>query len=150
MLKPKIAKDSGAARTQDVSGPMQAVAGGMTRWLLMLAVSLGALGVVAGALGQWVMASTLVSIVLVAFTLYLFLKYWPEDDGRSRERVVVVQPPKPRSAQVSVMRVDGPPRARFVLALKDVVRRQDAFRLSPQGAERFARTIRFMLRNSKP
>lgn len=122
------------------NSPIQAVAGGLTRWFLMLSGGLGALGIVAAYMGLLVIASMLASIVFVALTLYFFLRFWPEEDAAPEA------PPR-RPAMVSATRVDGPPRARFVMALREVVRRQESFRISPQGAERFARVIRFMLRN---
>ena len=128
---------------------MQAVAEGMTRWLLMLVIGLGALSVWAAYMGRLVVASTLVSIVIVAFTLYLFIRYWPEEEetAEKAKAPAAIQKPAAMAARVSVTRLDGPPRARFIMALKEVVRKQDAFRLSPQGAERFARTIRYMLKD---
>ena len=125
---------------------MQAVAEGMTRWLLMLVLGLGALGIWAGYMGRILVASTLVSIVIVAFTLYLFIKYWPDEERSRKMADVAGREPVARSAKIQVTQLNGPPRARFVMALKEVVRKQDAFRLSPQGAERFARTIRYMLK----
>ena len=125
---------------------MQAVAEGMTRWLLMLVVGLGALGIWAGYMGRLLVASTLVSIVIVAFTLYLFIKYWPDEERSRKMADVAGREPVARSAKIQVTQLNGPPRARCVMALKEVVRKQDAFRLSPQGAERFARTIRYMLK----
>jgi hypothetical protein len=145
MLKPKQLKGSHTA-SQPLS-PMQAVADGMTRWLLMLVIGLGVLGVCAAYMGRLVLASTLVSIVIVAFTLYLFIRYWPEEEETVAKAPAVIQKPAAKAAGVSVTRLDGPPRARFIMALKEVVRKQDAFRLSPQGAERFARTIRYMLKD---
>ena len=144
MQKPRINKNS--KPVDHTPSAMQAVAEGMTRWLLMLVLGLGALGIWAGYMGRILVASTLVSIVIVAFTLYLFIKYWP-DEERSRKMVDVAgREPVARSAKIQVTQLNGPPRARFVMALKEVVRKQDAFRLSPQGAERFARTIRYMLK----
>jgi hypothetical protein len=144
MLKPKTDKKNKPVGSSPSA--MQAVAEGMTRWLLMLVVGLGALGVWAGYMGRLLVASTLVSIVIVAFTLYLFLKYWPEEEKVGCKRNTAAPEPVARSAKIPVTRLNGPPRARFIMALKEVVRKQDAFRLSPQGAERFARTIRYMLR----
>jgi hypothetical protein len=135
-------------RDQNGRGPIQAVAVGMAAWFLGLAICLGLLGVAAACYGLLVAASTLISIFLVLLTLFLFLRYWPEDeetDGRHLQPVAA-KPRPPRQARVAMVRADGPPRMRIMVALKDVVRRQDAFRLSPQGAERFARTIRYILR----
>ena len=128
-------------------GPIQAVARGMAGWFLALAICLGLLGATAAYFGLLVVASTLVSIFVVVFTLYLFIRYWPEEEPRkSRALAPTAAAPARQQARVPAVRVDGPPKIRFMVALKDVVRRQDAFRLSPQGAERFARTIRYILR----
>jgi|SaaInl7_200m_RNA_FD_contig_21_1391402_length_1228_multi_15_in_0_out_0_2 hypothetical protein len=129
-------------------GPVQAVAGGMAGWFLGLAVSLGLLGVGAAYYGLLVAASTLISVFFVLLTLYLFLRFWPEEEPIVR-RTPEPAPAAPRQAKVQAVQANGPPRVRFMVALKDVVRRQDAFRLSPQGAERFARTIRYILRSDQ-
>ena len=107
----------------------------MTRWLLLLVVGLGALGLWTGYLGRLLVASTLVSVVIVAFALYLFLKYWPEEEKLRSKRDTARAEPVARSAKVPVTSLNGPPRARFKMALKQVVRKQDVFRLSPQGAQ---------------
>ena len=122
----------------------------MAGWFLGLAVCLGMLGAFAAYYGLLVAASTLISIFVVLLTLYLFLRYWPDEEPAARPKpppTAAIPEPR-RTARVSAVRVDGPPKARFMVALKEVVRRQDAFRLSPQGAERFARTIRYILRSS--
>ena len=133
------------------TGPVQAVAGGMAGWFLGLAICLGLLGVAAACFGLLVAASTLISIFVVLLTLYMFIRYWPEEEPASSRplKPAPVAPGPRRQARVAAVRVDGPPRIRFMIALKDVVRRQDAFRLSPQGAERFARTIRYILRSDQ-
>ena len=131
--------------------PLQAIAADMKRWFLILGVALGALGIVAAFMGLLVPASMLASIVIVAFTLYLFLRLWPEDEARElRPAPPTEKEEAPRRvAMVAAMRVDGPPRSRFMMAVREIARRQGAFRISPQGAERFARTIRHMLRSAK-
>ena len=137
------------AGTSNPPGPMQVVARDMKRWLLMLTLGLGALGVAAVFMGLLPVASMLAAIVLVSFTLYLFLRFWPEDEVRPR-RVPgssAADSKAPRRAMVQAVKVDGPPRSRFMIALRDVARRQESFRISQQGAERFARTIRYLLRS---
>jgi len=134
---------------------VQAVAGDMKRGFLLLGVGLSAVGVVAGVMGLFVVASMLASIVLVSITLYAFLRLWPDEGTRRVSRALgEADPPRPRrQAMVAAVRADGPPKARFLLALRDITRRQDSFRISQEGAERFAKTIRFLLqaaRESEP
>ena len=140
-----IKKKAEAAST----GPMQAVAGNLTRWTMMLVVGLGGLGGASAYMGLLGVASMLASIALVALTLYLFLKFWPEDSqpGSSSKAVPKTTPPPKRQAMVSAVRVDGPPKLRCILALREMVRRQESFQISQQGAERFAKTIRYLLRS---
>ena len=130
-------------------GPMQVVARNLTRWLMMLGVGLGVLGGTAAYMGLLVVASMLVSIVFVAFTLYLFLRLWPEDEPIRRSQAPVETPVPDRKILVSAVKVDGSHKTRFVMALRDMVRRQESFQISQQGAEMFAKTIRFMLRQGK-
>ncbi len=142
----------GPAASPDTShSPLQAIAGDMKRWFLILGVALGAVGIVAAFMGLLVPASMLASIVIVAFTLYIFLRLWPEDEARElRPAPPTVEEEAPRRVvMVAAMRVDGQPRSRFMMAVREIARRQGAFRISPQGAERFARTIRHMLRSAK-
>ena len=130
-------------------GSIQGIAARMKSWFLMFAAGLGVLGIASAFLQFWLLASTLISIVFVAITLYWFLKYWPEDEVR---QVVLRAPDEvaqaPRSALVPVVRANAPARTRFMVALREVVRRQEDFRLSPQGAERFAKTIRYILQSA--
>ena len=132
------------------SGPVEVVAGNMERWLLMLGVGLGALGIAAAFMGLLVVASTLASIVLVSVTIFLFIRFWPEEEVPERR---APRPPsgrpRPRRAMVQAVRVDGPPRARLMMSLKEIVRRQESFRISQQGAEAFAKTIRYILRSQR-
>jgi len=132
-------------------GSMQAVAHNLAHWILMLCVGMGSLSLAAFYYGLLVVGSMLVSISLVAFTLYFFLKFWPEDPKPLPQTVRASQSPKTtvsqRPAMVSAMRLDGPPKARAMMALREMVRRQESFKISQQGAEAFAKTIRFMLRS---
>jgi hypothetical protein len=90
----------------------------------------------------------LISIFLVAITLYYFLKLWPEDPKPNPRRVAKPQVLAPRRpAMVSAIRIEAPPKARAMIALREMVRRQESFRISQQGAEAFAKTIRFMLQS---
>ena len=91
------------------------------------------------------------SILLVSITLYVFFRYWPEDEPLKpvpRHATPVEDAPKPQRAMVQVVSVDGPPKTRFMMALRDASRKQDRFKISKQGAERFAKTIRYILQNS--
>ena len=134
----------------EFSGPVEVVAGNMERWLLMLGVGLGGVGIAAAFMGLLVVAFTLASIVLVSITIFLFIRFWPEEEVPER-RVSPPSPgrPRPRQAMVQAVRVDGPPRARLMMSLKEVVRRQESFRISQQGAEAFAKTIRYILRSQR-
>ena len=145
-MKKKKPKDDQAKAV----GPMQAVAGNLTRWLMMLGIGLGMLAATAAYMGLLVVASMLVSIVFVAFTLYLFLRLWPEEQPvqQVQARIQAARTPvEPQKAMVSAVRIDGPPKARALMALREMVKRQESFQISQQGAEMFAKTIRFMLRN---
>lgn len=132
-------------------GPMQAVARNLSRWILMLCVGMGGLSVASLYYGLVVVGSMLISIFLVAVTLYFFLRFWPEDPkpvvSTGSANPAAARPKPQRSAMVSAMRRDAPPKARAVIALRDMVRRQESFQISQQGAEAFAKTIRFMLRS---
>ena len=133
------------------AGPMQAVARNLSRWILMLCIGMGGLSITSLYYGLVVVGSMLISIFLVAVTLYFFLRFWPEDPkpvvSEGSAKPVSTRPRPPRSAMVSAMRRDAPPKARAVIALRDMVRRQESFQISQQGAEAFAKTIRFMLRS---
>lgn len=138
----------------DIKGPLQVVAHNLQRWILMLGVGMGALGCVALYYGLFPVGSMMLSFFLVSFTLYFFIRWWPEEDERpvrASVQPIVVEPPakKPGHAMIQAVRLDGPPKARCMLALREMVRRQEAFQISPQGAESFAKTIRFMLRAQK-
>ena len=137
----------------DMKGPLQVVANNLQRWILMLGVSMGALGCVALYYRLFPVGSMMLSFFLVSFTLYFFIRWWPEEDERpvraAPQPVVVAPPKKPGQARVQAMRLDGPPKARCMMALREMVRRQESFQISPQGAESFAKTIRFMLRAQK-
>ena len=123
----------------------------MSLWFLMTAIGVAALAGAALYFGLFVVASTFGSILLVSITLYAFFKYWPEDEPLKPipRRVAGEEPaPQPKRAMVQVGSVDGPPKTRFMMALRDASRRQDSFKISKQGAERFAKTIRYLLQNS--
>jgi hypothetical protein len=128
---------------------MQRIAARMKSWVLMFAAGIGVLGIASAFLQFWLLASTLISIVFVSLTLYWFLKYWPEDGDRPTALVPAEEEGEtPRRALVPVVRPNAPARTRFMVALREVVRRQEDFRLSPQGAERFAKTIRYILQST--
>jgi hypothetical protein len=73
------------------SGPMQVVAHKMAGWILMLSVGMGCLSLAAFYYGLLVVGSMLISIFLVAITLYYFLKLWPEDPKPNPRRVAKPQ-----------------------------------------------------------
>ncbi|MGA1196579.1 MAG: hypothetical protein ACO36I_08795 [Candidatus Latescibacterota bacterium] len=134
-------------------GPLQVVANNLSRWIMMLGVGMGVLGVVAFYYCVLPVGSMLMSIFLVSFTLYFFIRWWPEEDERPTpvpvSAPVEVSVPKPGRAMVQAVRLDGPPKVRCMMALREMVRRQETFQISQQGAEAFAKTIRFMLRAQK-
>lgn len=140
-------------QSDDEVGPFQVVANNLSRWIMMLGVGMGLLGAVAFYYGLLPVGSMLMSIFLVSFTLYFFIRWWPEEDERPAPVPVSVpvaeSPPKPGRAMVQAVRLDGPPKVRCMMALREMVRRQETFQISQQGAEAFAKTIRFMLRAQK-
>ena len=164
----KAQRDRGAGENQSLGGEgalasqkppslIQAVAGDMKRGFLLLALSLGGVGVATAIMGHWtrstgllVVASSLGAIVLVSSTLYVFLKLWPEEEIRTPSpSAEPAKTPLRRQAMVSAVKTEGPPRARFMMALRDVARKQDSFRISQEGAERFDKAIRYLLRSSR-
>ena len=130
--------------------PMQAVSHRMSYWFLLTAIGLGLLFASSLYFGLFVVASTFGSILLVSITLYAFFKYWPEDEPLkpAPRKAQPVETPVPPKAMVQVVNVEGPPKARFMMALRDASRKQSSFKISAQGAERFAKTIRYLLKNS--
>ena len=143
----KIPEESG--RPSEGS-PVQVLARSMKYWFLLLGIGLGAVGVTALYFGLFVVASTLGSIVFVALTLYAFLKFWPEEEfgtQRPPSAEPLDESAEPQAVMVPVVRMDGQPRASFMLAIRDIARRQEKFKISKQGAERFAKTIRYLLRH---
>lgn len=130
---------------------MQAVSHGLSFWFLIAAIGLAGLFVSSLYFGLFVVASTFGSILLVSITLYAFFRYWPEDEPLKpipKKVTPEEDEPTPRRAMVQVVSVDGPPKTRFMMALRDASRKQDNFKISKQGAERFAKTIRYLLQNS--
>ncbi len=136
-----------------MAGPMQVVAHNLSRWILMLGLAMGALGGVAFYFGLLPVGSMFMSIFLVSFTLYFFIRWWPEEDERPAplpmRPTVVVPALKPGRVMVEAVQVNGSPKVRCMLALREIVRRQEKFQISKQGAEAFAKTIRFMLQSQK-
>ena len=146
-----------ALASQKSPSLIQAVAGDMKRGFLLLALSLGGVGAATAIMGHLtrstgllVVASSLGAIVLVSSTLYVFLKLWPEEEIRTpSSSAAPAETPLRRQAMVSAVRAEGPPRMRFMMALREIARKQDSFRISQEGAERFAKTIRYLLRSSR-
>jgi hypothetical protein len=133
------------------SSAVQAVSHGMSLWFLLLAAGLAVLCFACLYFGLFVVGSTFGSILLVSITLYAFFKYWPEDEflkPSPRPKKEEPAPSEPRHAMIPLVRSDGPPKVRFMTALRDASRRQDGYKISKQGAERFAKTIRYLLQNS--
>ncbi len=130
--------------------PVQVVSRGLAFWFLLLAIGLAGLAASSLYFGLFVVAATFGSILLVAITLFAFFKYWPEDEALRPVVSSAEAPatPKPRKAMIQAGRVDGPPKARFMIALRDASRRQESIKISKEGAERFAKTIRYLLQNS--
>jgi len=122
----------------------------LSRGFLVMGLGLASLGAVTAYLGVVLLGSVLISIALVMITLYLFIRFWPEEEASPvLERASAPRQAASPRAMVSVVRADGPPKHRVVMALRDLVRKEGQIRLSPQGAERFARTIRFILRSEE-
>ena len=133
------------------STAVQAVSHGMSFWILLLAGGLAVLCSLSLYFKLFVVGSTFGSILLVLIPLYTFFKYWPEDEPfKSTAQVTAVETEQPRQKNLilKVVQVDGPPKARFMMALRDASLKQDSFKISAQGAERFAKTIRYILQNS--
>jgi hypothetical protein len=140
-------------KINDLTSPLQVVADNLSRWILMLGVGMGTLGCVAFYFGLLPVGSMLMSIFLVSFTLYFFIRWWPEEEARPKP--AEIRPPvevpsaRPGRLLVPAVRLGGPPKVRALLALREMVRRQETFQISRQGAEAFAKTIRFMQRAEK-
>jgi hypothetical protein len=133
------------------SSAVQAISHGMSFWILLLAGGLAVLCSLSLYFGLFVVGSTFGSILLVSITLYAFFKYWPEDEPLkpiTPATAVEVEQPRQENVMIQVVQVDGPPKARLMMALRDASRKQDSFKINAQGAERFAKTIRYILQNS--
>ncbi len=131
----------------EAKGVTQTLADHLGYWFL-IAVGLGA--VAAAYYGLFVVASTFASIVLVALTVYAFLRYWPEDERlqpRAKPEPTEAVEVQPRRVSLPVVELNGPPRSRFLFAIREIARRQEDYKISKQGAERFAKVIRYMLRH---
>lgn len=133
-------------------GPLQVVAHNLARWVLMLSVGMGGVSAAAFYMALWAEGAMLLSIFLVSATLYFFIKWWPEEDNRPAHKPEVVASvpvvvPKPVRVLVPAVRIGGPPKVRCLMILREMVRRQESFQISQQGAEAFAKTIRYMLRS---
>jgi hypothetical protein len=133
-------------------GPLQVVAHNLARWVLMLSIGMGVVSIAAFYLALWVEGAMLISIFLVSVTLYFFIKWWPEEDKRPAHKpeggapiTAVVH--KPVRVLIPSVRIGGPPKVRCLMILREMVRRQESFQISQQGAEAFAKTIRYMLRS---
>ena len=129
------------ARMGRVAGKLRAV----------LLVAIAAFSIVLAAtlyLGMIAIASVLIAICLITATLYLFVRLWPGAGPAARPSPILSPPPEPTPAAI----LDATPREsryRVLWALHEMAKRQDDFRISGRAAERFARTIRFLLKNEK-
>ena len=131
-----------------VEGVTQTVAASMGYWFLVVAAGLGAVAIGAAYFGLFVVASTFGSIVFVALTVYAFLRYWPDDEPLATpDRPPVSVEEQPRQVAVPVVGISGAPKTRFLFAIREIARRQDDYKISQKGAERFAKVIRYMLRH---
>ena len=130
-------------------GVTQTLADQVGHGFLLIGIGLGGVAIGAAYFGLFVVASTFGSIVFVALTVYAFLRYWPEDDPLSGKPTTPEKvQERPRQVAVPVVAVHGQPRTRFLFAIREIARRQDDYKISKQGAERFAKVIRYMLRHS--
>lgn len=98
-------------------------------------------------LGFIAVASVLVAVCLVTFTLYLFVRLWPGVSPAAPPRPSVLDRPSPIPTAVAE-EIPRAARFRIVWSLRELSRRQDSFHISGRAAERFARTIRFILRSN--
>jgi hypothetical protein len=127
------------ARMGRVAGRLRAV----------LLVAVAALGVVLAAtlyLGLIAVASVLVAVCLIIVTLYLFVRLWP---GASPSASPVPLPPPAPEATPVVSPLPRESKYRILWALRAMSQRQDDFRISGRAAERFARTIRFLMKGER-
>lgn len=127
------------ARMGRVAGRLRAV----------LLVAIAALGVVLVAtlyLGLMAIASVLVAVCLIAGTLYLFVRLWPGVGPATRPSPALPAPPE---AAPVVSPLPRESKYRILWALRAVAQRQDDFRISGRAAERFARTIRFIMKSGR-
>lgn len=135
----------------DGKGVTQTLADQLGYWFLILGIGLGGVAVGAAYYGLLVVASTFGSIVFVALTVYAFLKYWSEDEPLkpSSPAPKTEQQQPARRVSVPVVGVNDAPKTRFLFAIREIARRQDDYKISQQGAERFAKVIRYMLRHQQ-
>lgn len=97
-------------------------------------------------LGLILIASTLIAVCLVIVTLYVFVRLWPGAGPTVRPSPVPGQTTEIASTAVTD---PGAPKHRLLWALREMALRQDNFRISGRAAERFARTIRFVMKSEK-
>ena len=111
--------------------------------LLMAVAALGVVFIAALWLGLVVIASVLIAVCLVTVTLYLFVRLWPASPGTRPEPAAL---PIAEPETVPILDVPGASKSRVLWTLREMGKRQDGFKISGRSAERFARTIRFILK----
>ena len=112
--------------------------------LLMAVAALGVVFIAALWLGLVVIASVLIAVCLVTVTLYLFVRLWPTPPPGTRPEPAALPIGEPET--VPVLDVPGAPKSRILWTLREMGKRQEGFKISGRSAERFARTIRFILK----
>jgi hypothetical protein len=136
----KIAAEADA-RMGRVAGKLRAV-------LLIAAAALGTIVTATLYLGLIVIASVLIAVCLVTVTLYLFVRLWPGAGPAAKPSPVPAPATETTPLAVAEAEVEAP-KHRILWALREMAQRQDDFRISGRAAERFARTIRFVMKSEK-
>lgn len=100
-------------------------------------------------LGLIAVASILIAVCLITVTLYLFVRLWPGAGPAARPSPLPSPTPTPDAVPVAAEAAPRESGHRVLWALRAMARRQDDFLISGRAAERFARTIRFILKGGK-
>ncbi|OGG53989.1 MAG: hypothetical protein A3F84_04830 [Candidatus Handelsmanbacteria bacterium RIFCSPLOWO2_12_FULL_64_10] len=128
------------ARMGRVAQKVRAVLVGIVAALMVVLAATLYLGLIA-------VASILIAVCLITVTLYLFVRLWPGAGPAARPSPI--PPPTPEATPAAVDAAPRESRYRVLWALRAMARRQDDFLISGRAAERFARTIRFILKGGK-
>ncbi|MBI2951895.1 hypothetical protein HYY27_07370 [bacterium] len=129
------------ARMGRVAQKVRAVLVGIVAALMVVLAATLYLGLIA-------VASILIAVCLITVTLYLFVRLWPGAGPAARPSPIPPSTPEITPA-ATVEAAPRESRYRVLWALRAMARRQDDFLISGRAAERFARTIRFILKGEK-